>query len=166
MKYKSFALSFAATALMLSPFALHAVPDQEPIIEVAPQRGDEVQIDGALVSAKVLGRNKKGITIAVTARNTTDRVIALDLQATAMARVESSPMARMVQMPREVATRELAVVVEPGKQIRTTVVIPRENWNDDGQTKRPNLFAQVRPASAPASAQGQRFAQAPPPLVE
>lgn len=124
MSYKQFLLSFTATALLVSPFAIHAdAPEVIDEIAVAPAFGDSGLVEGLNVSSVILKQGAKNATIRVQAKNNTKKVITTELDALLMQRPMTSPMARMVPMPSEIAHQEIAMRLAPGETFTKTITV-------------------------------------------
>jgi hypothetical protein len=125
MSYKQFLLSFTATALLVSPFAIHAddAPEIVDEIAVAPAFGESALVEGLNVSSVILKQDTKTATIRFQAKNNTKKVIKTEVVASLMQRPMTSPMARMVPMPSEIAQNQLALRLAPGETFSKTITV-------------------------------------------
>jgi hypothetical protein len=124
MPFRKFILSFASTALLVAPFAINAnTPVVIDEIVVAPLHGENAVVEGLSFSSVVVKQDKSTATIHVTAKNNTKNEIRTNVAAALMQRPVTSPMARMVPMPTEVAHTGLALGLAPGESFSKTVVV-------------------------------------------
>jgi len=124
MSIKPFLLSFTATALLAAPFVLQAdAPPQLAEVRVAPGPGQETMVNGINFHSVVLTRDAKTATLRVTATNPTATPIRTEVSAELMMMPQTSPMARMVPPPREVAAAPIAVSLAPGQKIIQTITV-------------------------------------------
>ena len=124
MSCKPFLLSFTATALLAAPFVLQAdAPPQLAEVRVAPAPGQETVVNGINFHSVLLKRDAKTATLRVTAQNPTATPIRTEVAAELMMAPQTSPSARMVPPPRELATAPIAVDLAPGAKITQTITV-------------------------------------------
>ncbi len=129
MPFRKFILSFASTALLVAPFAINAnAPATVDEIVVAPVHGENAVVEGLNFSSALVKQDKTTATIHITAKNNTKKEIRTDVAAALMQRPVTSPMARMVPMPTEVAQAGIALRLAPGESYSKTVVIQLPNY--------------------------------------
>ncbi len=122
MSYKKFTLSFAATALLASPFAINAkAPIVNDDIAVAPAFGENAIVDGLHFSSAIVKQDTKTATIRISAKNNTKKEVRTEVAAALMQRPATSPMARMVPMPQELAQNKVALRLSPGETFTKTI---------------------------------------------
>lgn len=153
MPYRKFILSFASTALLVAPFAINAnAPAAIDEIVVAPVHGENAIVEGLNFSSAIVKQDKWTATIQITAKNKTKKVIRTEVAAAVMQRPVTSPMARMVPMPTEVAQNRLALELAPGESFSKMVVVklPKhvtkelEAWEASAKTRSPKASATPR----------------------
>lgn len=124
MSIKPFLLSFTATALLAAPFILEAdAPPQLAEVRVAPGPGQDTMVHGIAFHSVLLKRDAKSATLRVTAQNPSATPIRTEVAAELMMMPQTSPMARMVPPPREVAAAPIAVSLAPGQKIIQTITV-------------------------------------------
>ncbi len=124
MSYKPFLLSFTATALLVAPFVLQAdAPPQLAEVRVAPGPGQETMVNGVTFHSVLLKHDAKTATLQVTAQNPSASPIQTEVVAELMMRPSTSPMARMVPPPRELASSPFAVGLAPGEKVVQTITV-------------------------------------------
>ncbi len=104
--------------------------------------------DGLILEAKVEGKPGHAAVLCFNAKNPTDDALETDVEVALMEAPPSSPMARMVPMPRERARRIVHVALGPGESMEkrftiAKVKMPRakKKARRKGKRKGPRLTA-------------------------
>ena len=149
MPFRKFILSFASTALLVAPFAINAnAPAAPDEIVVAPVHGENAVVEGLNFSSAVVKQDKSTATIHITAKNKTKKEVRTTVAAALMQRPVTSPMARMVPMPTEVAHAGVALRLAPGESVTKTVIVQLPKYAGNlGQPSNPSFFTSVRSAA-------------------
>ncbi len=136
--------------LLLAPLPLGARSDgpERPI--AAPGAGETTVVDGLKVRATLARREGKRLVVMVSAENPSPAELSRTLRVEVSERPPSSPMARMIPMPRQVGSTVLEVVLGPGKQLQKELVIMATSDAPAGEGARTLVL--VRSASAPTEA--------------
>jgi len=173
MRYRTFLLSFTATALLAAPFLLEAeAPPPFAQAKVAPAPGWDSEV-GGLKFHSTLVKADKGVAIfKVETRNASETAIDTEVTASLMLHPSVSPMARMVPPPRELSVTAIHLTLAPGERFSRTITVklPEEVSRQIAEAARaprgpnaapddemmmirpPSFFATVRPTPAPAQA--------------
>jgi hypothetical protein len=124
MQYQKFLLSFAATTFLITPFAINAKPPAaQGNLIVAPASGENAIVVGLNFVSTLVKHDTKTATIHIKAKNDTKKLINAEVAASLMQTPSTSPMARMVPMPREIAQNQLALTLAPGETFTKTITV-------------------------------------------
>ncbi len=135
--------------------------------EPAPEPG-KAEYHGLKLEASVEGKPGQAAVLCFRAHNPTDEAMEADMEVALMESPPSSPMARMVPMPRERARRAVHVALGPGERMEKRftiddVKLPKKKKKARrGDNKSPVLAALAMQASptlfAEVRKEGQRVA--------